>query len=247
MENFNFHIITPVYNAESWISKCIESVKSQSHSNFKQVIVDDYSSDNTLEEAKKAIAGDDRFVLLTKNSKLGTMHGHMAAMAHAYNPESIMVHLDGDDWFSSDEVLSTLNEAYQDSNVWATYGNYETTDGTPSYCKPIPDLSKTPREYLATNWIFSQVRSFRAFLCEGLSSEDFMSTDGGFIAVADVAVFVPVLEMAGLDRVKYIDKIQMIYNRDTPNNDDKVNRSLVIAHAREVMMNKPKELWKKER
>ena len=63
-------------------------------------------------------------------------------------------------------------------------------------------------------------------------------------AVADVAVFVPILEMAGLDRVRYVPEIQMIYNRETPLNDDKVNRGLVINHALQLAKKKPKQVWK---
>ena len=47
----NFKIITPVYNSEQWIKKCIDSVKAQSYSNFEHIIVDDCSTDNTLQIA----------------------------------------------------------------------------------------------------------------------------------------------------------------------------------------------------
>lgn len=243
MEN-TFRIITPVYNAEDWIGKCIQSVKDQTYSNFIQVIVDDCSTDNTVESAKKAIGNDSRFVLVERQKKTGTMQGHIMAAEYDYCEEDIFVHLDGDDWFSSEGVLHRLNQIYQDNNIWCTYGNYETTDGTPSICKPIEDTTQPPRLYLIKGWIFSQVRSFRGRLWKGIDEEDFLSADGSYFSVADVAVFCPILEMAGLERVRFVPEVQMIYNRETPLNDDKVNRDLVIRHAIEIAHRAPKELWK---
>lgn len=243
MEN-TFRIITPVYNAEKWIGKCIQSVKDQTHTNFTQVIVDDCSSDETVEVAKNAIDNDPRFILVERKEKTGTMHGHIIAAEYKYCEDDIFVHLDGDDWFSSGGVLHRLNKIYQDDNIWCTYGNYETTDKTPSICKPIEDPTIPIRVYLVMGWIFSQVRSFRGRLWKGIDEEDFRSNDGSYLAVADVAVFCPVLEMAGVERVKFVPEIQMIYNRNTPLNDDKVNRDLVINHAVQIARKQPKSVWK---
>jgi len=239
-----FKIITPVYNAEQWIGKCISSVREQTHSNFIQIIVDDCSTDDTLKVAKKAIDGDDRFIIIERQKKTGTMRGHILACDYAFSSKEIIVHLDGDDWFSSDQVLERLNKVYEDEDIWCTYGNYKTTDETPSVCKSIEDPYKPFRHYLLTGWIFSQVRSFRAFLWKGLEEEDFRSEDGSYLAVADVAIFLPVLEMAGINRLRYIPEVQMIYNRETPINDDKINRNLVIDHAFQLASREIKQVWK---
>ena len=107
------------------------------------------------------------------------------------------------------------------------------------------DKDHTFRLLLATNWPFSQVRSFRGQLWRGLVDKDFRSDDGSYFAVADVAVFVPILEMAGFDRIRYVPEIQMISNRETVINDDKVNRVQVIDHAYQLAQREPKDKWKK--
>jgi glycosyltransferase involved in cell wall biosynthesis len=240
----HFKLISPVYNAEEWIGKCIQSVKDQTHTKFTQIIVDDCSTDKTIDAAKEAIGDDPRFVIIEREDKTGALHGHILAGEYEYSEDDYFVHLDGDDWFSDEDVLARLDKIYEDENIWCTYGNYKTTDGISSVCKPVEDPHQMVRLYLLTGWIFSQIRSFRGKLWRGLTDEDFRANDGSYLAVADVAVFCPILEMAGLNRVRYVPEVQMIYNRETNLNDDKVNRSLVIDHALQLAQKNPKDLWK---
>ncbi len=48
-------VICPVYNAEKTISKCIDSVLAQRHTNWKMILVDDGSTDNSAEIIKKYV------------------------------------------------------------------------------------------------------------------------------------------------------------------------------------------------
>lgn len=59
-------IIIPAYNVEKYISKCIESINEQLFDNYEVIIVDDGSSDNTLEVARKKIT--DKFQILTQEN-----------------------------------------------------------------------------------------------------------------------------------------------------------------------------------
>ena len=44
-------VVTPVYNGETYLAACIESVLSQSYSNWEYVIVNNCSTDRTLDIA----------------------------------------------------------------------------------------------------------------------------------------------------------------------------------------------------
>lgn len=46
-------IVTPVFNGEEYIEKCILSVKNQNYGNYEHIIVDGGSTDNTLDIIKK--------------------------------------------------------------------------------------------------------------------------------------------------------------------------------------------------
>ena len=51
----NIDIIMPVYNCEKYVKEAISSVKEQSIKNWKLIIIEDCSEDNSLNEINKAI------------------------------------------------------------------------------------------------------------------------------------------------------------------------------------------------
>ena len=60
-------IIIPVYNAENYIADTIENIKQQTYKNYEIILVDDKSSDNSLEVMKKYSCNNIRIIALHKN------------------------------------------------------------------------------------------------------------------------------------------------------------------------------------
>lgn len=61
-------IITPCYNAAPYIVNTIQSVQNQTISDWEMIIVDDGSSDNSVEIIQKIIAQDSRIKLIQKEN-----------------------------------------------------------------------------------------------------------------------------------------------------------------------------------
>lgn len=59
-------IIIPVYNAADTIRQCVESVLSQSYKNFELILVDDGSSDKSLDICKEYALRDNRVKVIHK-------------------------------------------------------------------------------------------------------------------------------------------------------------------------------------
>ena len=240
--NMKFLIITPVYNSEAWIGKCIKSAQDQSYTNFKQIIVDDGSTDNTIEEAQKAIGEDPRFALITKENRQGALHGHILGtnlLCQESDDEDVVVHLDGDDWFSSRDTLQTVKDTYDTHDCWVTYGSYECTD--PRYPRVNRQFDpKIPfRDQAKQEWIFSQLRTFKKFLWRKLTTDNFNDSEGRLLTTAcDAAIFIPILEMASSSKVRYISDTLYIYNRDHMN-DDRENPADQIRCSREALSKAP--------
>lgn len=220
----SFKIVTPVYNSELWIGRCIESVKAQTYRDFHQVIVNDSSTDGTRDHIASATGNDPRFIVLDNSVRRGAGYSHFVGhnkLKELSRDTDVFVHLDGDDWFYDESVLDVLEEAYRDQDTWATYGDYVATDGSRSVCKDW-DQTIAPRKQLLRGWCFSQPRTFRKFLWDEIEIADLSDRSGQLLTTsADTAIMSAIIEMAA-DRVKFVNKILYVYNRDNPLNVDKV-------------------------
>jgi glycosyltransferase involved in cell wall biosynthesis len=64
-------ILTPTYNSEVFLAECIESVLAQTHENWEYLIVDDASTDRTVELALSYAAQDPRIGVHRHANRLG--------------------------------------------------------------------------------------------------------------------------------------------------------------------------------
>lgn len=60
-------IIIPLYNKKEYIQNCINSIQNQTYSNFEIIVVDDESTDNSLELVKKLEDKDKRIKVISKS------------------------------------------------------------------------------------------------------------------------------------------------------------------------------------
>ena len=62
-------VLIPAYNAETALAKCLESVISQSFSDFEVIIINDGSKDNTLKIASEFSIKDQRINVYSQENK----------------------------------------------------------------------------------------------------------------------------------------------------------------------------------
>ncbi len=67
----NVIVCLPCYHAEKFIERTLTSLKQQNYSNFKVLISDDGSTDNTASIIKSFISDDDRFFFIQQKQNLG--------------------------------------------------------------------------------------------------------------------------------------------------------------------------------
>lgn len=99
-------IIIPVYNCASYVETCIQSILNQSLSSFETIIVDDGSSDESLDIVKRYAKKDVRIAIYQRqHSFAGTARNLGISKAKG----DYLLFLDGDDFF--DPML--LEKAYR--------------------------------------------------------------------------------------------------------------------------------------
>ncbi|WP_430410880.1 glycosyltransferase family 2 protein [Kordia sp.] len=118
-------VITPTYNAELFVAATIQSVRAQTYANWELVIVDDASSDKTVEILKKYTELDNRI----KFSVLETNSGAAVARNTAIEKASgrYIAFLDADDLWMP-EKLSKQIAFMQKENIQVCFSSYELMD-----------------------------------------------------------------------------------------------------------------------
>ena len=118
-------ILTTSYNGAKYISKTIRSLKSQTVQDWKCYITDDMSTDNSIQVAQLAIAGDRRFQIISNVQKMWQTGNYWQVLQkEEIDDQDICLTLDGDDWFPDEKVLERVNSYYEDKNLWMSFGQF---------------------------------------------------------------------------------------------------------------------------
>lgn len=59
-------VIVPIFNAAAYIERCVKSIQNQTYTNFELILVNDGSTDNTLEICKMLADKDKRLAVLDR-------------------------------------------------------------------------------------------------------------------------------------------------------------------------------------
>ena len=96
-KNPTVSIILPIYNAESVISRCIDSILKQNYKDFELILVDDGSRDRSGAICDAYASGDDRIHVIHKENT-GVSDSRNIAISRAKG--TYLQFVDGDDWIA---------------------------------------------------------------------------------------------------------------------------------------------------
>jgi len=229
------------YNAEKYIAEAICSVQLQEEQSWKCFIMNDCSTDNSIDVAKQQIGDDERFVIINNKEKLWqTGNYHFICHHKEVNDNDIFVELDGDDYFADANVLTRVNEYYKEPNVWITFGSFKYADGKMGFARPPEGGFQQQR--ISHAFVTSHLRTWRVKLFRHLIMVDICENDGKtFIPVSgDLYFFQCMLEMAQHGHWKFITDINYIY-RENNLSEHKVDMSKVTHYTNKAKTRPPKE------
>ena len=242
-------IISPFYNAEDYISKCIHSVAQQDYSNYKHILIDDCSTDESFNVALKTIQSlpqeiQNKFILNKNTTRVGAVCNQVTAL-RSLSDEDIVMLLDGDDWLvNNNDIFQFYNSLY-DGTAEFTYGScWSIVDNIPLIAQNYPDAVKKQRKYREHrfNWNipYTHLRTFKKFLINNVDDSEFKDEDGNwFKAGGDGSLFYSLIERADPDKIKVVHDIVYNYNDASPLNDYKVNGTEQTKNATYIINSKP--------
>ena len=220
----HFTIIIPSYNNIKWIEKCIDSVICQKYKNFDIIYIDDVSNDGSYELVINKYSNK---IKIIRNEVKKYQVGNYLTASKISKDNTIFVLLDGDDRLKNDGVLDILNNVYTD-DVWMTYGSYENDEGTPGIVGCYSEKTINNNSFRKDQWYASHLRTCRKELFSLIKDEDLRDNEGDYYKITgDLAIQFPMLEMAG-HRIKHIDDVLYVYNRQNILSEDKINRDMQL-------------------
>lgn len=104
-------VLVAVWNAEEYLPRCLESLRSQTLADIQVVCVDDGSTDGSWEVIKSFSELDKRIEAIRLKQNHGQAHARNVALQRARAPYTCF--LDSDDWLSEDALeraVSTFEE-----------------------------------------------------------------------------------------------------------------------------------------
>lgn len=101
-------IIIPVFNVENYIRECLESLFSQTYTNFELIIVNDGSTDNSLKIIKEYIDEYPEKIVLLNQENQGVSEARN--LANNYIRGDYLIYIDPDDYLHPDYLKKLVLE-----------------------------------------------------------------------------------------------------------------------------------------
>jgi glycosyltransferase involved in cell wall biosynthesis len=245
-------VISPFYNCEQYIERCILSVAQQDYDNYHHILIDDCSTDNSEPIAVQSIyrlpkSVFDKFTVIKNPSNKGAVRNQIETIRKLTDGDTIVMLLDGDDSLVNDNTIFSYYNSIYDGNTEFTYGScWSMVDNIPLISQPYPEDVKLRKDYRNHhfNWIlpYTHLRTFKKRLLNKLSDEYFTDDKGNWYkAGGDGSVFYALIEAADPKKVKCLQDIVYNYNDINPLNDYKVNGDEQNINARSIIQKQIKK------
>ena len=203
-------ILIPLYNSENFIKETIECCLKQTYPNIEIIIVDDGSTDNSLEIAK-SFKNENITIISQTNS------GGCVARNRAFELSTgeYIMYLDADDLISPNKIECQMQilASHNDYKVVATCPYEEFTDSTNVTFRnrKIYKDYECGLDLLEDEWIFNDCFTVSCFLTHRKLIEETGPWNKNLVKNQDGEFFCRVLSKASY--IKYCSKAQFFYRR----------------------------------
>lgn len=194
------HVVIPCYNCADYIGQCLKSLQAQTFTDWRALVADDCSTDHTAEAVRAFMREDERISLRVGEERAWLMGNTLAALRSLdAAPGDVVAILDGDDWLM-DTCLEKTWQAHG-RGYDLVYTDEEIEGQDHSIAAPLIKAAPVRRQA----WCFSQLRSFKHYLFSLLEDDAFRDRDGNhFRAAGDLALYLPMAELAGAEKIGFI-------------------------------------------
>ena len=198
-----FSILIANYNNGKYFKDCYNSLISQSYGNWEVIIVDDASTDDSVEIIESVIKNDPRFKIYHNSSNQGCGYTKRECMKYATG--EVCAYLDPDDALYTDALEKTIQEFINNSDITATYSQMMLCDEN---LTPEKVYAGTKQIY-NSRYFFNCPTQFAHFFT--FKKETYLKTSGinpALKSAVDQDLYLKILEHGA---VKYIKEPLYLY------------------------------------
>tara|TARA_X000001388_G_scaffold64651_1_gene50886 strand:- start:651 stop:1367 length:717 start_codon:yes stop_codon:yes gene_type:complete len=209
--------ISPMYNAKSHLSDLINSLQEQTNPNWRHIIIDDMSSDDSWDYACELIRGDERHQVRKNQEKCWALK-NVIKVAREYQDRSdvVIAVIDADDALCNENTVDLLIKTYgsETDTVWTAHS---WDINSMNISSSLPEKIN-PYQY---PWVSSHLKTWRASLIKEISDTNFKDLDGNWFKRGyDQALYLPML-YASRER-SYLDEICYLYRINSKSVDVRI-------------------------
>lgn len=136
----------PVFNAQVYVLDALESIRAQSFTNYKVIIADNNSTDDTFAIVEKFCLSDDRFVCVKHDENIGVNANFRFVVEYADGFDYFIWKAVDDKW-SQNYLLYNLELLDQEPSIVVSQGSVmaiDLSDGSRLYQMSYPLINKIP-------------------------------------------------------------------------------------------------------
>lgn len=141
-------VIVPIYNAEKWLKRCLESIVNQTYTNLEILLINDGSTDNSFNICKDFEERDKRIILINKSNE-GVSKTRNVGLEKATG--KYIKFVDSDDWMEKETCEELIKLIQQEKTDLAICGLniYKNNNilRTPHLKKKIVEIKKDIKEF----------------------------------------------------------------------------------------------------
>lgn len=234
-----FSIVIPTYNQGYLIKRCLDSILSQTYTNWEAIIINNFSEDNTVEIVERYHDSRIRLINNANNGIIAISRNKGIKLAKG----EWVCFLDSDDWWTPDKLESCLpfldnyDLLYHDCYIVRKGGR---KIGAKTIMKGRDLLDDRLTDMLVNgNAVINSSVVMRKEIVEHIG---LLSEDPAFVAVEDYDYWLKIMDFT--PNIKYIDKILGYYwvGANTSASLKQVDRLTVIYNKYKVRLTKENDL-----
>lgn len=196
-----FSVIAPTYNAGKTCDRTILTLAAQSYDNWRLIVIDDVSTDDTESRVRDACS---RYGVLSKltyvrnETKKWEIENTLVGLSHCDSTD-IVTRIDLDDYVIDNNAFEILDRVYLSDGgidaVWTNhrwFGDRTGLTGT-NISGPLPDDA----DPYVHSWVSSHMKTWRKRVSENVPDSNYRGSDGQYFRrIGDQAFYLPVLKLA---------------------------------------------------